>query len=185
MAAPWQSSDEGEAWMCGDYILVFQREPQTVGETLEAMVNKAARTPQTLVYHFAMTVFYKKHKNPHGPSSRPVLSAGIEQLAGLPNAPIMVGVFLPTSRFNLGEFEAELTSENAKTKLIEVVTNELSIPDKLIRLGEIKSVFGHPETGWEKNDQPLPARMPNNKSGKGCLTALVLIFAIFYIVGII
>ena len=175
MAAPWQSADEGEAWLWGDFVLSFQREPQTVGETLEAMMKGSERMPQTLIYHYAMTVFYKKHKNPHGPSSRPVLSVGIEQIAGVPSAPIMIGMFLPTVRYNLGVFEAELTAENAKAKLFEIVAGELKIQDEPIALGAIENVFGHPETGWEEKSKPSLLTKSAGRKNKGCFSVLIVI----------
>ena len=101
MAAPWSSQDEGETWIWDKFFGTIQKLPQSVADGIMAMTGKENPLPGGMVYHYAMTIFYNKNKNPHGPSSIPVLSIGIEQLqmeGNSMNMPIMIGLFKFGSR---------------------------------------------------------------------------------------
>lgn len=193
MPAPMQSEDEGEAWIWGDFVAILQKNPMTCGALVTEMMNKLSKkrpssppVPSAMEYPYAMIVYYKKHKNPHGPSSRPILCVGIEKanygalkdrLGELPsefveslgtgNGPLMVGVFRAGNRGNLGELDDFLTKDSARTKFFDVIRSELVPEGEPILIGNIQSIHGHPETGWA----PIEA----DKKKGGCLNVFIAI----------
>ncbi len=188
MPAPMQSKDPGEAWVWGDFFAVLQKEPMIVAQGMQAMTGNAV-TKSPMDYPYAMTVFYNKTKNPHGPSSRPVLCVALEQpnLAGLSAIlggsskdleslggesamPMMVGVFTGSGRMNLGEYRGALSVDVVRDRLFEIVRRHLNLSGDPVRIGTINDVYGHPNTGW-------PAASKNQKGeGKaGCSAVLCLI----------
>jgi len=152
------------------------------------MINKitkqSADTPSPLEYPFAMSVFYRKDKNPHGPSSRPIMvatleradyTAGLEMLAGksargisvnIPSdAPIVQGLFTEEMRLNLGEFQHQLTIDNARNYFLKTIGERLSLSGQPYKIGTIADIHGHPMTGW-------PAK--EKKSAGGCLSSVAM-----------
>jgi hypothetical protein len=198
MPAPMQSKDSGEAWVWGDFFAVLQKEPMIVAQGMQAMTGNSV-TKSPMDYPYAMTVFYDKAKNPHGPSSRPVLCVALEQsnLAGLAAMlggdskeiesigggaamPMMIGVFTAAGRMNLGEYSGPLTADAARTRFFEIVKQQLSLHGDPVRIGAIDAVYGHPNTGW-------PAATKNSKGqGKaGCSAMLCLLVMATICVGAI
>ncbi len=187
------SSDDGEAWIWGDYVAVLQKNPRTCGLLLTEVMNRISKTnshapshPSSIEYPYAMIVYYKKHRNPHGPSSQPILCVGIEQadygalknilgdlssdLGGLPadgKGPMMVGVFRSENRFNLGEFDEILNRDTARAKFFEVIQSELNPEGIATHIGGIRAIHGHPHTGW-------PAIKENPKK-TGCFGIFLLL----------
>jgi hypothetical protein len=204
MPAPFDSEDDGEAWIWGDYVALLQKNPRTCNAVMIEMMNhisknseKLSSRPSAMEYPYAMIVFYKKHRNPHGPSSQPILCVGIERanygslktmlgdfsggIEGLPadgKGPMMVGVFTSENRLNLGELDDFLTLDTAREKFFKVVKSQLE-PEGLAKyIGGIRSIHGHPETGW-----PAAKEKPKKT---GCLGIFLLmaillpgIFAVF------
>jgi hypothetical protein len=204
MPAPFDSEDDGEAWIWGDYVALLQKNPRTCNSAMIEMMNHVSKKSEQLPPHisaieypYAMIVFYKKHRNPHGPSSQPILCVGIERanygalknilldspddIEGLPvdgKGPLMVGVFTPEQRFNLGEFDDFLSQDTAREKFFEVVRSQLHPEGLAKQIGGIRSIYGHPETGWP------PIKEKPKKTG--CLGIFLLmaillpgIFAVF------
>jgi hypothetical protein len=200
MPAPMQSEDEGEAWIWGDFVLVLQKNPATCQVIIADMVAKMSkkRTPPQVVpsameYPYALVVFYKKHRNPHGPSSQPILCTAIERAnydalrsllhttssavsGDLPmgKGPLIVGVFKSEGRFNLGEFDGYISKESAREKLFEVARDHLNLTGSPQHIGNIRAIHGHPETGW-----PPITKAPRNS---GCLGVLFCVFMFFILI---
>jgi len=65
---PWSSVDAGETWVWGDFFLTFQKKPKTVLDLIMEMQGKKAEY-RGMTYHYAMSVFYRIDRNPHGPST--------------------------------------------------------------------------------------------------------------------
>jgi hypothetical protein len=200
------SEDDGEAWIWGDYVATLQKNPQTCGVMVQQMMNHLAAKGaniksnpvvdnSAMTYHYATTVYYKKHKNPHGPSSQPILSVALEQV-NVENAiellreygkalgdgseislaenkmPIMIGMFTSEARSNLGTFDEILSRDTARSKLFSIIRDKLSLHGEPQQIGNIRSILGHPETGWPGDSK--------NKKG-GCLTSIVCVFSVFIV----
>ena len=191
-----QSKDPGEAWVWGDFFAVLQKEPMIVAQGMQAMTGNAV-TKSPMDYPYAMTVFYNKTKNPHGPSSRPVLCVALEQpnLAGLSAMlggaskeleglgaesamPVMIGVFTGSGRMNLGEYSGPLAADVVRNRLFEIVGRHLDLQGDPVRIGTIDAVYGHPNTGW-------PAATKSQKGGgkAGCSSVLCLFVGALLCVG--
>ena len=154
MAAPWSSQDEGETWVWGNFFCTMQKKPQSISDGIMAMTGQRTSMPGGIIYHYAVTVFYNKDKNPHGPSSRPVLSLGIEQLMmdGIDSGmPLVVGLFKSGVRLNLGNYNGNLTAEDVLDKFFSIIKSELKLNTEPQKIGTMKDAWGHPLTGWENH----------------------------------
>ena len=188
MPAPWSSVDPGEAWVWGDYVALFQSKPISVAEMTAKMTGQKGIGASPMQYPFAMTVFYRKDRNPHGPSSRPVLVATLERMnyaaaakmfgaqgidfSSMPssdNAPVFQGLFTAETRSNLGYFHGELTRDSARSHFLNLIRQHLSPTGEPVRIGAMSNVHGHPNTGW-------PAQ--KEKKSSGCLSVIVAFSAI-------
>lgn len=75
MPTPWSGVDAGEAYECGDYLLVFQKKPTTVGNTGYDLENIPASCFDHLKQYsqkdwlYCISVFYKPGKDPSGTDS--------------------------------------------------------------------------------------------------------------------
>lgn len=175
LPVPWSSVDSGETWVWGDFFLTFQKKPKTVLDfTIEIQGKKAEYTGMT--YHYAMSVFYRINKNPHGPSHRPIMIVALEQAdmgmmakmlgsevgelfqSGTDSqmGPLMLGLFSGDSRYNLGKYEGEVTPQAVKKRFFEIINYQLGLSDQPKMIGDLAKAHGHPETG-------LPAQ--NNNCG--------------------
>lgn len=182
MPGLFRSKGPGEAWLWGDCFAILQTFPDTIAKSMQRLLNIPDSQLPPMTYPFAMTVYYKKAKNPHGPSNRPILSVTLEQsdiaksaaLYGLDvaamrdmglldggEAPIYSGLFMAGSRVNLGLFSEAVTVDNARRHFFAIIRDRLRLPGEPVHIGPIASVYGHPETGWE-------ALSPKPK-GLGCL----------------
>jgi hypothetical protein len=196
MPAPMHSEDEGEAWVWGDFVGILQKNPKTCSVLMAEMMNQLSKErmaspplPAVMEYPYAMVVFYRKDRNPHGPSSQPILCVGIEQANygafsrlmgdsslgdGLIPAEgkgnLMVGVFRSDGRSNLGGFDELLSRETARSKFFDVIRTELQPGGEPRYIGEIRVIYGHPETGW-------PQVGNTKKSSKGGCLSIFLGFA--------
>lgn len=192
MPVPLSSKDAGEAWVWGDYVLSLQKEPGKVGEMMNAMMGKPAVGPTPLSYPYAMTVYYRKDRNPHGPSSRPIYVLTLEKVDyGLANKLLkgkMGDLTLPVDesntvvrcafhaggRYNMGPFDETLTLENVRAYFFSQVDEMVSPEGDPQHIGPIMAIHGHPLTGW-----PAQAAPPK----KGCMLsiaamAVVLLLAV-------
>lgn len=179
MPAPWSSSDSGEAWVWGDYVMLLQTKPMLVAKMLSKVTGNISNQKSPLSYLFAMTVFYRKDRNPHGPSGRPVLVATLEQMdysveaVGVDlseilsggGAPIVKGLFDAKTRSNLGNFTEVLTRDSARKYFFDLIGRRLLLEGEPTNIGTIADVHGHPDTGW-------PAKEKN--TSKGCLPVVAV-----------
>lgn len=182
MPFPWDSIDAGESWVWGDYVLIIQTEPIQVSEGLakiSGQTNPVEIAP--IKYPFVMTVFYRKDKNPHGPSSRPILVATLEivdyaatlDMMGVKGVEVpkeytsvVKGLFTAESRLNLGEFLDELSRDSARKYFLGLVREYLTLEDEPIKIGVIDSVHGHPDTGFSAQTK---------ENSNGWLSAIVIL----------
>lgn len=202
MPIPMQSCDPGEAWVWGNFFATLQKNPKVMSQHMQAMAGMPVTESFPMTYPYAMTVFYDKAKNPHGPSSRPVLCVGLEQmdydaLNALPGGdtvllggkqsgkgPLVVGVFHGGGRANLGEFDGVVSADSARERFFAVIRSQLGLSGEPVRIGTIKDVFGHPNTGWPAQSEPPPPSKKNRRSiGSLALLAwmLLLVAAFVYL----
>lgn len=176
LPAPWSSVDKGETWIWGDFFLTFQKKPKSVLDVAMEMQGKQAEN-QAMTYHYAMSVFYRIDRNPHGPSHRPIMTIALEQAdmgmltkmfdsetrellqaqAGSTMGPLMIGLFSGETRSNLGAYEGEISAQAVKQKFFEILGRQLGVSGSPKMIGDMKQAYGHPETG-------LPAKNPSNET---------------------
>ncbi len=184
MPAPLSSSQPGEAWVWGDYVLTLQVFPKKIADAL----HQLTKTPQTakspIDYPFAVTTYYKKDRNPHGPSSRPILAVCLEKMnnaaaAALLRAqginpselgmdgdsPYVLGMFTASNRFNLGNYDGPDDVDSVRSCLFEIIAERLQPEGEPVMIGPIAAIHGHPNTGW-------PAQAQTKKGG--CLGSIAL-----------
>lgn len=77
MAAPWSSVDAGETWVWGDFFLIFQKKPEPIIKALTGILGEKVED-WGLIYHYSMSVFYRRDRNPHGPSACPIMVIALE-----------------------------------------------------------------------------------------------------------
>ena len=186
LPAPWSSIDDGETWIWGDFFLTFQKNPKTVLDlAMEMQGKKVGR--QGVIYHYAMSVFYRINRNPHGPSHRPIMTVALEQadMGMLTNmfdseirellrveadskmGPVMIGLFTGKTRLNFGEYEGDICPQAVKRKFFEILRRQLGVSGQPKMIGDLAQTHGHPETG-------LPAKKKNS----GCAPIILLCIGI-------
>ncbi|MCF7990940.1 MAG: hypothetical protein K9M02_10905 [Thiohalocapsa sp.] len=186
LPAPWSSVDDGETWVWGDFFLTFQQEPKTVLDlTMEMQGTKAERGAMT--YHYAMSVFYRIDRNPHGPSHRPIMTIALEQAdmgmlakmlgnqagelfqaaGGSTMGPLMIGLFTGETRMNLGDYNGDTSRQSVKRRFFEILGRQLGVSGRPKMIGDLAQAHGHPETG-------LPAK----KKNPGCSPVIFLFMGI-------
>lgn len=177
MPAPMSSSTAGEAWVWGDFFAVLQVNATTVAHSMQKVMKIASHELPAVQYPFAMTVYYQRSKNPHGPSSRPILSITLEtlsqaailaQLGGNKKAlkelgldresPPVKGLFNAEGRYNMGPFDQAVTLDNARDYFFTIMHRQLNLPGMPTQIGAIADIYGHPETGWPADGRPKAAK---------------------------
>ena len=124
----------GRLYASEDYVVVFEAEPFCVAEMMLHLSGRSSE-PAMIQYTYAATVFYRKSRNPHGPSSRPIYVACLEhsavcryeepsfwgRLTGAKRRPleVFVGIFYEGGRSNLGVVPNDFTEESAARLLLE------------------------------------------------------------------
>jgi peptidoglycan hydrolase-like protein with peptidoglycan-binding domain len=197
LPAPWSSVDHGETWVWGDFFFTFQKDPKTVYDMLMQVEGKKAEF-RGMTYPYAMSVFYRRDRSPHGPFNLPILvisleqadigvigkllgadSAGISRIeAGGKMGPLMLGLFHGEGRFNFGEYTGEVTPEAVKGRFFDVLGDTLGLTGQPRMIGDLTQAFGHPETG-------LPGKTRSHNNGGGskvkwiALGVLVLAFLVW------
>lgn len=187
MPAPWSSADNGETWVWGDFFLTFQKNPKTVFDVTMEMQGKKDRY-HGITYHYAISVFYHRNKNPHGPSSRPVMVIALEQanigaMAGILGietdsngmGPLMVGLFTGEARANLGQYNGETGPDAIKRHFFGILGRQLGLAGQPRIIGSLAQAYGHPETGMPPKEQKKGCALPALCLGIICLGALGLI----------
>lgn len=188
MPAPWSSADGGETWVWGDFFLTCQKKPKTVFDVTMEMQGKKDRY-QGIAYHYAISVFYHRNKNPHGPSSRPVMVIALEQanigaMAGILGVetdsngmgPVMVGLFTGEARTNLGKYNDETSAQAVKQHFFGILGRQLGLAGQPKLIGNLEQAYGHPETGIPPKAQKKGCALPALCLGIICLGALGLMF---------
>ena len=191
--APLHSSDAGESWVWGDFVLVLQKNSITLAEVFNAMSPQKTFQPSPVEYPYAMSVFYKPNKNPNGQSKCPVMVATLEKMdyakvrermlqmgmlkktpvsGGDSNSPMVFGVFNSHSHKNLGKFEGELTLESVRNDFFQIIGRELALDGEPKRIGVIKDIYGHPDTGWPSEKEETSSATAKNT--KGCLSVVAI-----------
>jgi len=185
MPAPWSSQDAGETWVWGDFFATIQKEPVSIAQCAQVMAGNNAPMMAGMEYPYAMTVFYHKAKNPHGPSSRPIMVIGVEkpnyqmlaakmgidlaelaEATGSAEGSLMLGMFKGSSRQNLGSYKGAVTVDNVRKEFFGVMLKELGLSGSPEKIGTIEDAYGHPKTGWQASKK--------GKSSSGCLSMVVL-----------
>ena len=154
LSAPWSSVDAGETWVWGDFFLTFQKKPKTVqGKKAEDRV---------ITYHYAMLVFYRIDRNPHGPSHRPIMTVALEQTdtgmlakkldkkldsevgeflraayGGSKMGPLMIGLFTGETHLNFGEYEEDTSPQAVKRKFLEILRRQLGVSGQPKMIGDL------------------------------------------------
>jgi hypothetical protein len=198
MPSPFTVSDEGEAWTWGDFVLVLQSNPITLSEGLSKLANELGRTKlgkafekPPIEYPFAMSVYYRMDKNPHGPSRRPVMVVTLEKAdyqkilakmremgadtssINIPSdSPLMLGLFDATKRKNLGNYLGDDSREAVSETFFQIIGSELALNGEPNRIGVIKDIYGHPDTGWPIEKSSTSSATTENK--KGCLSVVAI-----------
>ena len=187
MPALLSSCEPGEAWVWGDYVLTVQVQPKTVAHSMHQLSGVQEAYIQPIGYPCAVTVYYRKDRNPHGPSSRPILVICIEKLnshaddlmrakgfsppdLGPKGRPTMIGLFSSTTRSNLGIYNGQDDISSMRDHLFSIIAERIHPDGDPVQIGAISHIHGHPSTGW-------PALAKKN-SGCVFLFILGLLFAI-------
>lgn len=171
--AIWSSSDPGELWIWGDYFFTLQKEPCTAQQLLAKQLDKE-ELDSTMLYHYVMTAFYQVHKNPHGPSQRPIMVIGIEQmnnekviqmmgdkldsatlndLSASKLGPLYLGLFTGDAHHNLGKYKGELERVMTRETFFQVLAALLGLTGEPKYIGVMQEAFGHPQTGLPRKEQ--------------------------------
>jgi hypothetical protein len=134
----------GSVLATDDFYVVFESYPLVVMQMFELMSQKPV--PELPIqYLYAASVFYRKSRNPHGPSSRPIYVFCLEyseltcrmkpqglwdSLCGNPMVPaeLFTAYFFSDGRANLGQIPNDFTPESALEHLMEGACRVLQVP---------------------------------------------------------
>lgn len=191
----WASADKGETWVWGDYFFTFQKNPPLVANALAASQGNAPVNP-ALKYHYAMCVFYRRDRCPHGGSARPIMAIGLEQVdyskvesmlgkkaaratraEGLDGpGGLVLGMFVNNTRYNLGAYDGVLNRTAVQSRFTSILMQEFSFTGKPQKIGTLDDAHGHPLTG-------MPAK-EKKKMGYGSLMliAFLIWMILFFLV---
>jgi len=165
--APWSSTDAGETWIWGDFFITFQKRPLSALEVALKGKGEASDFSRMMTYHYAMSIFYRLDKNRCGPSLRPIMVIGLEQLdktfleqtaakqAGKTLSgdgrskknPVTLGVFTSDAHRNYGEYGGDLTPQAVKQAFFDTLGRLLPVSGAPKKIGTLAQAHGHPETG--------------------------------------
>ena len=132
-----------------EYFLVFEHRPFTVQQMNELALKKSA-TQFPLEYLYAASLFYRKSRNPHYRSARPIFAFCLEyteltcamkpqgfwaKLTGSAKEPAEVfsAVFSARRRLNMGKVPNDFTEKTALTFLFEQMCEQLSLSAEEIK----------------------------------------------------
>lgn len=157
-------TQRGRVLASRDYYLVFEPRPCTVNQVLAVteavMMGMKARLPGSgIEYLYAASVFYRKSRNPHGPSLQPIFAFCLEYSllscrmrpqteaeikAGKEKSPtqVFVAYFHGKGRNNVGVVPNDFTDDSAFDLLMASACTMLGIPREEFRLiGSL--AYGH------------------------------------------
>ncbi len=142
MPNPWSSSDQGEGWIWGDFIIHFLKDPK------EMMNQSPQGEPIAIKYLYSMVVFYRPERNPHYPSKAPILAVNLEQaVESLPlskgNNPLFLGMFDQGGlrHINHGEYQGSTEAEVVKSHLFKMICEQLGLTDLPRQIGTLKETI--------------------------------------------
>ena len=132
-----------------EFYVVFESYPLVVAQMTQLMTSKRF-DPIPIKYLYAASVFYRKSRNPHGPSSRPIYVFCLEYteftcamkpqgfwatLTGESKEPAEVfdAVFFGSGRMNLGKVPNDFTDESALEHLMEGICEKLGVTRRSFR----------------------------------------------------
>ena len=183
---PWVTKKPGDAYVCEDYVLLFQVEPPTIVDgisAISAIVGKKGKgelvpPSSAMTYLYSLSVLYRRQVNP---SARPVRLFGLEQvdvtkvppdlrdLAADSMRP-MIGEFTPTGHLNYGEYSGRLVYGDVREALLECAKRSLRLTGEPEWIGTVADAKGHPKTGIEKG--PLDVAVARKS---GCLSCIAVV----------
>ena len=180
---PWVTSEPGDAYVWGDYVMLYQVRPPTIADgvaTIAAFVRKDVKglgqfRSSPMTYLYSLTVLYRRQVYP---SARPVRLFGLEQLdrTKVPpehralvsdNMPPMIGEFRKGSHLNYGAYAGKPTYEAVRKALLECARASLDLTGEPERIGTVADAKGHPKTGIAK-ESAANATTPK----AGCLACI-------------
>jgi hypothetical protein len=157
-------AQRGRVMLSQDYYLVFEPRPCTVNQVMavkEAMLEgKSVQLPKSFVEHlYAASVYYRKSRNPHGPSQRTIFAFCLEYSelscemrpqseaeikAGKEPSPthVFVAYFHGKGRNNAGQVRNDFTDDSAFDLLMASACTVLGLTrDDFRHLGTL--AYGH------------------------------------------
>jgi hypothetical protein len=157
-------AQRGRVLVSQDYYLVFEPRPCTVNQVLavkEAMMagKVVPLPPSGIEYLYTASVYYRKSRNPHGPSHRPIFAFCLEYSelsckmapqteaeikAGKPKVPtqVFVAYFHGKGRNNAGLVRNDFTDDSAFDLLMASACTVLGLTrDDFRQLGTL--AYGH------------------------------------------
>lgn len=182
LPAPWSSVDPGETWVWGDFFLTFQKRPKTTSDLAIEMAGERSRFKDLMIYHYAISVFYRYDRNPHGPSRRPIMVVALEQsdknsfekMAGIQDlqqppseenmGPIFFGMFFNDKHYNFGEYVDLLSPQTVKQKFFDTISVYLRLTGQPKFIGTLQQAFGHPETGLPSHNNESANKQKRSKT---------------------
>jgi hypothetical protein len=126
-----------------DFYVVFESYPLVVNQMAQLM-SEQRFDPLPIEYLYAASVFYRKSRNPHGPSSRPIYAFCLEyteftcamkpqglwdSLSGKPKEPaeVFLAYFQGRGRINMGLFPNHFTDASALELLMTGICEQLGV----------------------------------------------------------
>jgi hypothetical protein len=187
MPAPLSSSQPGEAWIWGDFVLILQIQPKIVAQAMHQITRTSQPPISPFDYPCAVSAYYRKDRNPHGPSSRPILVACLEKSNrsadaamrakgfnppsyGPQGPPTMIGLFSSSGHENHGIYRGADDFGSVRERLFSIIAERIQPSGEPVQIGPISAIHGHPSTGW-------PA-VPKKKTGCFSIFLLGLLLAI-------
>jgi len=172
---------QGWSYASDDFAMVIEQQPFTVGQTVHMMANKTRDAPESLIeYTAAASAFYRRSKNPMGPSRLAIVVVALEhsilsteyepvgclgRLMGMHPRPmeVLVGVWTAKGRENLGFVSAMGTPLDQRDYLRSKTSELLNLDATTMRLVGDAAVAGPAqadglsfELGRERAARPLP-----------------------------
>lgn len=142
MPSPWSSSDQGEGWTWGDFIIYFLKEPK------ELMNGSPHSGPIAIKYFYSMVVFYHPEHNPHYPSKCPILAVNLEQAvdslcSSKVDNPLFLGMFDQGGlrHINYGEYKGSAEAEVVKSYLFKIISERLDLTGLPQRIGTLRDAI--------------------------------------------
>lgn len=128
-----------------DFAIVIEERPLSMLQVAAMMMKDTSRPPEAdMKYVAAANVFYRKSRNPHGPSSRPIYVIGLEhssfstpydrpgllaRLLGAAPRPqsVFVGLFSSRGHENFGSRPNDFTRESARDLLLDLAARQVGL----------------------------------------------------------